>query len=193
MSKYNELKDLNEKSKEILLKKAESVISQLKQSDFVKGLSLIEAIPNSVKQTYDSIQLNTQRPKEGKEKKQHPIKPIRGQIYNAFIGENVGSELSGEHPVIIIQNTAGNLFAQKVNVLPIEGDGNVVKEPYQVKLTSDDLEDGVQLLKDPSRVIISDVLTIDKAKLGIKVGKIKDEKMKKINECLMIQLELDKK
>ncbi|WP_404403839.1 type II toxin-antitoxin system PemK/MazF family toxin [Jeotgalibacillus malaysiensis] len=148
-------------------------------------------ISENIRLTYTSEQLNNQRPKSGKDKNKHPVKPIRGQIYSAYLGENLGSELSGEHPVIILQNSAGNLFSQKVNVLPIEGDGNIVKEPYQMRIVSDDLEDGVKLTKNPSRIILSDVMTIDKARLGLKVGMVKKEKMKEVSKSLISQLSLD--
>jgi mRNA-degrading endonuclease toxin of MazEF toxin-antitoxin module len=189
--KYNELNTLNEKSRGRLEIKATEKIQNLKVTDYQKFLDLITFIPDALKISFDSKQLNRQRMKIGKEKGQHPLKPIRGQIYNAYLGENVGTELSGQHPVIIVQNIAGNLFSQKVNVIPIEGDGNNVKEPYQMQITSADLENGRLLSKDPSRIILSDILTIDKARLGVKVGKIKDGKMKLINESLIRQLSLD--
>nr|WP_285857390.1 type II toxin-antitoxin system PemK/MazF family toxin [Paenibacillus lautus] len=186
--KYADLKPLNEKSKEILYEKARETIEDLKYTDYNKFSNLIKVIPENLRLSYDSIEVNKQRTREGKEKGQHPIKPIYGQIYNAYLGENLGSELSGEHPVVIVQNSKGNLFSQKVNVLPIEGDGNVIKEPYQKKLTSDDLEGDTKLTKDPSRIIISDIMTIDKKRLGIKIGKIKDEVMSDIYKRLIEQL-----
>lgn len=188
---YDELDHLNDKSKDILTKKTESIVSKLKKTDFKKYVALLSFIPNNLKLTYKSDVWNKARPKTGKDKKKHPMKPIRGQIYNAYLGENLGSELSGDHPVIVMQNSTGNLFAQKVNVLPIEGDGNDVTEPYQMKITSADLEDDVKLTKDPSRIIISDILTIDKARLGVKVGMIKEVKMKEINKAIIAQLGID--
>ncbi len=51
----------------------------------------------------------------------HPVKPQRGEIYNAFITEGVGSELCGNHLVVVVQNKKGNIYSEKVNLLPIEG------------------------------------------------------------------------
>jgi len=189
--KYSELDNLNEKSKEVLVKKTMDVINQLKSKDYTKYLDLVQAIPEALKVTYESSELHKQRPKEGVDMNQHPVKPIRGQIYNALLGENWGSELSGEHPVIILQNSPGNLFGQKVNVVPIEGDGNKVGKPYYIQLKNEDLEGSTTLKKNPSRVILSDVLTIDKARLGIQVGKVCDKKMKEINKVVHDQLALD--
>ncbi len=94
------------------------------------------------------------------------------------------------HPVIIMQNHSQNMHADKVNVLTIEGDGNKINPKYQVCITNDDIEGDANLSKNPSRVIISDILTIDKARLGIKIGKLKTEKIKVLNEKLKKQLDL---
>lgn len=118
--------------------------------------------------------------------KHHPIRPMRGEIYNAIITENIGSEINDNHLIIVMSNPKTNIFADKINVLPIEGNGNIVPK-YLVQLTNDDLEFGA-LDKDPSRIIIPEILTIDKARLGMKIGKIKDSKMKTISDKLKKQL-----
>ena len=122
--------------------------------------------------------------------KVHPVVPTKGEIYNAFITVGVGKELCGMHPVVIMQNQSQNMHADKVNVLPIEGDGNKINPKYQVQITSDDLEGTGTLNKNPSRVIISDILTIDKARLGVKIGKLNKEKVEILNEKLKKQLDL---
>ena len=59
-----------------------------------------------------------------------------------FITEGVGSELCGNHLVVIIQNKKANIYSEKVNVLPIEGDGTKINPNYQVRLSSAELADG---------------------------------------------------
>lgn len=193
MSKrYDDLDELNDKSKEVLKIRSERVINRIKITDFPKFKAFMESISLGLKITYESDQHQKQRVKIGKEKGQHPLKPIKGQIYNALLGENFGSELSGQHPVIIIQNSSGNLFAQKVIVVPIEGDGNTIDESYMMKITDDDLENDDKLTKNPSRIIVSEIITIDKARLGVKVGKLKSETIGLLNKKLYSQLSLDK-
>ena len=122
--------------------------------------------------------------------KKHPKGVSRGEIYNLEITEGIGSELSDHHLVIIIQNKKGNIYSEKVNVLPIEGDGKKFNPNYQKQLTNADLEEG-QLDKDPSRVIVTDILTFDKARLKSRIGKIKPEYMKDIiDPAVKRQLEL---
>lgn len=190
--KYGNLKELNDKSKSILKNYTENIINDLKYCDFNKFMQLLSSIPLGLKVTYDSQVHHKLRPKNGTYKNQHPIKPIRGQVYNALLGENYGSELSGQHPVIVIQNDTGNLFAHKVNVVAIEGDGNDIDESYMIKITDEDFEDNAKLTKNPSRIIVSEILTLDKARLEKYVGKLKPEKMKEINCKLISQLSLDK-
>ena len=118
----------------------------------------------------------------------HPIIPTRGEIYNAFITEGVGKELSGNHLVVVIQNEKSNIYSDKVTVVPIEGDGNVIKKAYQVKLTNKDLDYG-KIDKDPSRIIFADIMSIDKARLGRKIGALSKEKMNRLD--LLIKKHLD--
>ena len=107
----------------------------------------------------------------------HPIIPTRRKIYNTFITEGVERELTGNHLVVILQNQNSNMYSDKVTVVPIEGDWNKIKPSYQTKLTNKDLYSR-KLDKDPSRIIFADIMTIDKSKLGRKIGILKDEKFK---------------
>ncbi len=97
-----------------------------------------------------------------------------GEIYNAFITEGVGSELCGNHLVVIIQNEKANIYSEKVNILPIEGDGTKINPNYQIRLSSAELADG-KLDKEPSRIIVTDITTIDKARLGRWIGRLTPE------------------
>jgi len=128
--------------------------------------------------------------RDANSKKFHPIKTHKGDIYNANITENVGSELSENHLVIIVQGKSSNIFGEKVTIVPIEGDGNKINPRYQIKLTNDDLEYG-QLDKNPSRIIFTDVTTLDKARLSRKIGKLSSTKMKEVNNYLIKHLELN--
>lgn len=185
--KYHALNNLSEDNKSNIMTIFESQINKIKNISTNKVLALILDIPLLCFLHYHSRE--NRRLKNLDEKRFHPIRPIRGEIYNAHITENVGSELCRNHLVIIISNKQGNLYSEKVNVLPIEGDGNIINENYQMKLTNEHLEWG-KLDKDPSRIIITDILTLDKARLGNKIGKIKEEIMLELNGKIVKQLNL---
>ena len=76
--------------------------------------------------------------------------------------------------------------------MPIEGDGNKVNPHYQIKLTNADLEEGM-LDKDPSRIIFTDIMTLDKARLDRRIGKLNPTKIEEVNRYLVAHLDLKKK
>lgn len=184
---YSNQNPLSVEKKDKLMSILSTTVSDLKEISFGKAIALIKQIPQMCHLHY--ISLENRRMRQEHVKKYHPVRPIRGQIFNALITENVGSELAGNHLVLIMQNDTGNTFGEKVNVLPIEGDGNKINPKFHVKLTNADLESG-NLDKNPSRVIVTDVLTLDKSRLDIRIGKIKAEKMKEISDLLRKQLDL---
>lgn len=133
---------------------------------------------------------NEKKKENGGKSAPHIIQVSRGNIYNADITVGVGSEIKGNHLVIIIQNKNANLYSQKVNVIVIEGDGKKIK-PYQLELSNHDLICG-KLNKNPSRVIPTEILTIDKARLSNYIGKVKPQKMREIDLKILNQLDLKK-
>lgn len=137
----------------------------------------------------DKKSKQNRRLRENDPKHLHPISVGRGEIYNLEITEGIGSELSGNHLVIIIQNQKGNMYGEKINVLPIEGNGTKINPNYQMALDNTDLISG-HLEKNPSRIIFTDILTFDKARLKNKIGIIKPEKMRVIDTKIKKQLSL---
>lgn len=184
---YNDLKDLEENNKNTLSSMFSGVLSNIKNISFRKSTSLIKDFPNVCEMSYKSYEYIER--KKASNTNIHPIIPTRGEIYNAFITEAVGRELAGNHLVVVIQNANSNLYSDKVTVVPIEGDGNVIKKSYQIRLTNSDLSFG-SLDKDPSRIIFSDIMTLDKARLGRKIGKLTEEKLLILNKHLKKHLSL---
>ncbi len=184
---YNNLKNLEENNKTTLLSMFNGILTNIKNISFRKSTSLIKDFPSICEMSYKSYEFIEK--KKISNTNMHPIIPTRGEIYNAFITEGVGRELTGNHLVVIIQNQNSNMYSDKVTVVPIEGDGNKIKPSYQMKLTNEDLYYG-KLDKDPSRIIFADILTIDKSRLGRKIGILKDEKIQKLNKLIKKHLSL---
>lgn len=179
--------DITDKFKEFF-NHVNEVAQIIKPDNFDKIIRYVRQIPLLCSLNAKSNENRHLRELE-KEKK-HPKGVSRGEIYDLEITEGVGSELSDNHLVIIIQNKKGNIFSEKVNVLPIEGDGKKINPNYQKQLKNTDLEEG-RLDKNPSRVIITDILTFDKSRLKERIGKIKPEYMSKvIDPAIKRQLEL---
>ena len=184
---YNSLNNLDSNGQNSLFSALQGVLSRLKQVSINKAIRYLQDIPDKCKMSYTSIENRNTR--NSHPRKYHPIKPKRGEIYNAFITEGVGSELCGNHPVVILQNAKANIYGEKVNVLPIEGNGTKINPHFHVQLTPNELSNG-QLTKNPSRIIITDIMTLDKARLGRKIGCVTPQCLDSIKTLLQRQLGL---
>lgn len=184
---YHSLNNLNDSDRSSLTSVFQGILTNLKHISVNKAISYLRYIPEQCRMHHNSIE--NRKLRSSHEKKFHPVKPYRGEIYNAFITEGVGSELCGNHLVVIIQNKKANIYSEKVNVLPIEGDGTKINPNYQVRLSSAELADG-KLDKEPSRIIVTDITTIDKARLGRRIGRLTPECLATVEKLLKNHLEL---
>ncbi|MGG3691225.1 type II toxin-antitoxin system PemK/MazF family toxin [Heyndrickxia ginsengihumi] len=177
---------INDSQKNRLKDKLLDILSTLHKRNFKKAFIIINSIPEKCRLDQKSYDHGIQ--KKANKKKLHPTRPVRGEIYNALISEdNVGTELNGNHLCVIISNKKKNLYSEKVNVVPIEGDGKNIDPRNNIQLTNADLENG-KLDKDPSKIIGADIMTLDKARLDRKIGKLKDEKLNEVMEMVKAQL-----
>ena len=184
---YNTLSNLNDNDKSSLTNVFQSVLLKLKHLSVTKAIAYLRHIPEQCRMHHNTLE--NRKLRDSHPQKFHPVKLQRGEIYNALITEGVGSELCGNHLVVIIQNKKGNIYSEKVNVLPIEGDGTKINPNYQVRLSSADLISG-SLTKDPSRIIVTDITTIDKARLGRKIGCLSSSCLSTVDKLLKKHLEL---
>ena len=109
----------------------------------------------------------------------------RGDIYYADLRPVVGSEQGGVRPVLIIQNDVGNRHSPTVICAAITSQMNKAKLPTHVELDSQKYA----LIRD-SVILLEQVRTIDKQRLKEKICHIDGELLQKVNEALMISLEL---
>ena len=109
----------------------------------------------------------------------------RGDIYYADIRPVVGSEQGGVRPVLIIQNDVGNRHSPTVICAAITSRMNKAKLPTHVELN----RGSCAMLRD-SVILLEQVRTIDKQRLKEKICHIDGELLQKVNEALMISLEL---
>ncbi len=126
--------------------------------------------------------------------KHHPIRPYRGEIFVVEFGINVGFEFNSLHLGLVLQNDTGNTFRNTTILIPITDykDGKFDKY-VNIKLTNDDLESKVLngLDKDPSKLKLEDIRVIDKARLGVKIGKVKPVYMKVVENKIKKLLSFD--
>lgn len=108
----------------------------------------------------------------------------RGDIYYADLSPVVGSEQGGKRPVIVVQNNMGNQFSPTVIVA-------VLTSKLKKRLpTHIDIGSGEGNLTMDSTVLLEQIKTIDKSRLGRYIGSVTDQKMGEINQAMAVSLGL---
>ncbi len=109
----------------------------------------------------------------------------RGDIYYADLSPVTGSEQGGIRPVLIIQNDVGNKHSPTVICAAITSRMNKAKLPTHIEIDAKKY----QIVKN-SVILLEQIRTIDKQRLKEFVCRVDRELMTKVNEALLISLEL---
>ena len=111
----------------------------------------------------------------------------RGDLFYADLNGFLGSEQGGTRPILVIQNNVGNKYSPTVVVAPITAKQGKPKLPTHIKIDSTDI-----LPKD-SVVLLEQIRTIDKQRLGEYIGFLDKKIMADINKGIGISVGLNKK
>jgi mRNA interferase MazF len=112
-------------------------------------------------------------------------RPIRrGDIFTIDFEPARGSEQGKQRPALVIQNDIGNRYSATTIVAAITS-GNSARYPVNVAIQSP--EGG---LKNNSVILLNQVLTVDKERIGRYWGHISAETMQKVDEAIKISLGL---
>ncbi|WP_194974290.1 type II toxin-antitoxin system PemK/MazF family toxin [Aquiflexum lacus] len=112
--------------------------------------------------------------------------PKRGDIYWANLDPTIGSEISKTRPVLIVSNDINNQFSSTISILPITS--NVGKiYPFEVLIKAK--ESG---LKTDSKIKANQIRTLDKVRIGKKIGELPLNKINDVNISIMIHLGIEK-
>ncbi|MCK9268377.1 MAG: type II toxin-antitoxin system PemK/MazF family toxin [Alkaliphilus sp.] len=109
----------------------------------------------------------------------------KGDIYYADLSPVVGSEQGGIRPVLVVQNDIGNRYSPTIIIAAITSQINKAKLPTHVEIKGDDYG----LSKD-SVLLLEQIRTIDKRRLGEKIGHVEDDIIEKVDDALRISLGL---
>ena len=85
---YHSLNNLNDSDRSSLTSVFQGILTSLKHSSVNKAVSYLRYIPEQCRMHHNSIE--NRKLRSSHEKKFHPVKPYRREIYNAFITEGVG-------------------------------------------------------------------------------------------------------
>lgn len=109
----------------------------------------------------------------------------RGELYFADLNPVVGSEQGGKRPVVVLQNDIGNQYSPTTIVAAITSRLKKAKLPTHVEIRADTFN----LVKN-SVVLMEQLRTIDKRRLGERIGCFDKETMERIDEALAVSLGL---
>ncbi len=110
----------------------------------------------------------------------------RGDVFYADLRPVIGSEQGGIRPVLIIQNDVGNRHSPTVICAAITSKMNKAKLPTHIELSSKIYE-----MDKDSVILLEQLRTIDKKRLKDKICHLDSDIMRKVNEALLISLELN--
>ena len=113
----------------------------------------------------------------------------RGQVYQCHFGVGVGSEQEKIYrPCVILQNYEGNRNSPNTIVAPITHSNSNL--PVVVPIATQYKPDGSVLLD--GHVLLGNIVTISKARLGDYITNIPSYEMKKIDEAIAISVDIYK-
>ncbi|MHB8845958.1 MAG: type II toxin-antitoxin system PemK/MazF family toxin [Nitrospirota bacterium] len=108
--------------------------------------------------------------------------PRRGDIYYVSFDPTVGVEIRNTRPALIIQNDIGNTHSRATIVAAITSTTREVF-PYEVLLNA-----GEGGLPKDSIILLNQIRTIDKKRLGRKLGAVSSDTMRKVERAIAISL-----
>lgn len=94
------------------------------------------------------------------------VSPKPGDIYAVDMGENIGSEINGIRPCVVISGTKFNLRSGTFTVVPITGREEAL--PGQLLITDDLLEEG----QVRGVIKIEMITTVSRGRVGNYIGRL---------------------
>jgi mRNA interferase MazF len=107
--------------------------------------------------------------------------PRRGEVYFLDFDPSTGHEMSGLHPCIIVQNDVGNQHSALTIVVAITSNLRVASLPVGVLIPA-----GEGGLARDSAAHCGHVYSVDKARLGKKLGELTAGRMAEVDQALRV-------
>ena len=111
----------------------------------------------------------------------------RGDLWYVDLGANkVGSEQGGMRPCVIIQNNVGNHHSPTTIVA-------VITSAMKKKMPTHFIVGKYDGLAKTSLCLCEQILVIDKTRLKTYIGRLSDNKVQELNQCLLISFGFDER
>ena len=111
--------------------------------------------------------------------------PRRGEVYLVTFDPTVGSEIRKTRPAVVIQNDVGNRAGATTIVAALSSQVEEPLYPFEVLVRPRD--GGVNTL---SVVLLNQIRTVDRQRLIRRVGILKPETMRRVDQALAISIGL---
>ncbi|MHB1377065.1 MAG: type II toxin-antitoxin system PemK/MazF family toxin [Candidatus Humimicrobiaceae bacterium] len=108
--------------------------------------------------------------------------PKRGEIWLVSLEPVAGHEIGKTRPALIISNDRNNEYSSTVTLIPITSSIDKIY-PFEVFISKTDSE-----LQLDSKIKCNQIRTVDKLRLVKFAGKIKAERLFKVEEALLIHV-----
>lgn len=109
--------------------------------------------------------------------------PRRGEIYWVNLDPTIGTEIARTRPALIISNDIGNEYSDRVIVGPITSQNTNRVYPFEVLILR-----GEGGLTQNSKVLLDQIRSIDKQRLGDRVGVLCNARMREVDQATRLSL-----
>ena len=111
--------------------------------------------------------------------------PRRGEIYWVDLDPTVGSEIAKTRPFLIVSNDVGNQFSERIIVAPMTSQGIHRVYPFEVLVQA-----GQGGVSEASKVALDQIRTVDKQRLGRRVGMLPRDLIQAVDAAIHLSLGL---
>ena len=111
--------------------------------------------------------------------------PRRGEIYLVNFDPTVGYEIRKTRPAVVIQNDISNRYSPITIVAAISSQFSDPPFPREVVITPAESS-----LAQPSAVLVNQIRSVDRRRLGRRLGQLSQSSLKRLDEALQISLGL---
>ncbi len=109
--------------------------------------------------------------------------PRRGEVYWVSLDPTIGTEIAKTRPGVVISNDIGNQYSDRVIVAPISSADTKKVYPFEVLLRP---SEGV--VPKEAKVLLDQIRTVDKMRLGRRIGALQPELMDEVNRAIRLSL-----